>query len=140
MSELVRLTEHYYKNELYNCSEAVIHAANDYYHLDLKPEDMKMFGGFGAGMFSGFVCGALSACVAVISKMVIKNKVREEMDDVKPIIRRTVRIFQEHLGGTSCPELRPKYFTKEEVCLKTTLLAAEALEKAVNELNREEEE
>lgn len=131
MSEIVRLTEYYYREELYNCAEAVIHAANDCYHLDMKPEDMKMFGGFGAGMFSGFVCGSLSACVAVISKMVIRNRVREEMEDVKPKIRETVRIFKEHLGGTSCPELKPKYFTKDELCLKTTLLAAEALEKAV---------
>lgn len=134
MSELVRLTEYYYKEELYNCSEAVMHAANDYYHLDLDKDDIKMFGGFGAGMFSGFVCGALSACVAVISRMVIQDRVREEMDDVKPKIRQMVIIFKNHLEGTSCPELRPKYFTKDELCLKTTLLAAEALEKAVDEI------
>ena len=91
-----------------------------------------MFGGFGAGMFSGFVCGALSACIAVISRMVIRDRIREEMDDVKPKIRHMVYIFKNHLEGTSCPELRTKYFTKEELCLKTTLLAAEALEKAVN--------
>lgn len=135
MSELVTLTEHYYKDELYNCSEAVLHAANDYYDLQITEDDMKMIGGFGAGMFSGFACGALSACVAVISKMVIQNKVREEMDDVKPKIRETVRIFRDHLGGTSCPELRPKYFTRENLCLQTTLLAAEALETAVRSIS-----
>jgi C_GCAxxG_C_C family probable redox protein len=67
----------YYIDENYNCSECLIHAANEYYGLNIDPEDMKMFGGFGSGMYAGIICGTLVADVAILSKMVIKNKARE---------------------------------------------------------------
>ena len=39
MSGLEELVHHYYFDENYNCAETIIHAANDYYHLDVKQED-----------------------------------------------------------------------------------------------------
>ena len=129
----------YYIDENYNCSECLIHAANEYYGLNIDPEDMKMFGGFGSGMYSGIICGTLVANVAILSKMVIKNKAREETEEILPVINRMVRNFNEHLEGNTCRELRPKYYTKEESCLKTVLLAAEVLQKAVDELKEKVE-
>lgn len=35
---------------------------------------MKMLAGFGSGMYSGKTCGALIGCVAVLSKLFIKEK------------------------------------------------------------------
>ena len=134
MSEIGKLAEKYYRDEKYNCSEGVIRAANEYYSLGLGDEDMKMVSGFGAGMFSGLVCGALTSSVAAVSKMIIKTKAREQMDELRPKIHETVKTFQEYLGGTTCKELKPKYFTKEDMCLKTTVLAAEALEMAVDKV------
>ncbi|MBR2787730.1 MAG: C-GCAxxG-C-C family protein [Erysipelotrichaceae bacterium] len=124
----------YYIDENYNCSECLIHAANEYYGLNIDAEDMKMFGGFGSGMYSGIVCGTLIANTAILSKMVIENKAREESRKILPVINGMVRDFEDKLKGNSCRELRPMYYTKEESCLKTVLLAAEVLEKAVAEL------
>lgn len=132
--EFKDVVKKYYIDENYNCSECLIHAANEYYGLNIGFEDMKMFGGFGSGMYAGIVCGTLIANVAILSKMVIRNKAREETDQILPVINRMVKEFNEHLQGTSCRELRPKYYSKEESCLKTVLLAAEVLEKAVDEL------
>lgn len=131
---LVDLVYKAYKVDKYNCSEAILVAANDYYQLGLPDDMYKLVSGFGAGMFSGEVCGALSSSVAVVSKLLIETKAREQMDELKPRVRLVVKNFEEHLKGKSCKQLRPLYFTKEEVCLKTTLLAAEALEKSIREI------
>ncbi len=129
----------YYIEENYNCAECLIHAANEYYGLNISDEDMKMFGGFGSGMYAGIVCGTLVANVAILSKMVIKNKAREETKEILPIINGMVNDFNEHLDGLSCKELRPKYYTREDSCLKTVLLAAEVLQKAVSEVKEKVE-
>ena len=134
MSEFEELVCHYYKDENYNCAETIIHAANDYYHLDINEEDMKLFGGFGGGMFPGMVCGALVADVAVISKMIVQRSAKEEKETVRPKIQEMVRTFRNHMEGTTCVELKPKYHTKEEGCFKTILMGAQALEMTINKL------
>ena len=129
---------YYYTECNYNCSEALIHAANDYYGLDIAEDDMKMMGGFGGGMYAGVVCGALVGCVAVLSKMIVVKTAREEGNTVRPVINSMVRTFNEHLEGMSCRELRPKYYTKEDSCLKTVLLAGEALEMNIEKMKSAE--
>lgn len=123
-----------YKEDKYNCSEALIVGANEYYNLGLDDDTYKLFSGFGAGMFSGEVCGALSGSVAIVSKLLIQTKAREQMDELRPKTRIVVKNFQEHLKGRSCKELKPLYFDKQEMCLKTTVLAAQALEATIQEL------
>ncbi|MBR5341904.1 MAG: C-GCAxxG-C-C family protein [Erysipelotrichaceae bacterium] len=126
---------YYYIDLHYNCAEAVIHAANDYYDLDITKDDMRMLGGFGGGMYAGVVCGVLVAAVAVLSKMVVKESARQEGETVRPVINGMVRSFNQELEGLSCKELRPKYYTKEDSCLKTVLLGTKVLEEAVEKLN-----
>ena len=138
MTAFEELVHHYYFDENYNCAETIIHAANDYYHLNVTEEDMKLFGGFGGGMFSGAVCGALVGSVAVISKMIVERSAKQEKEYVRPKIQLMVRTFKNHLDGLSCVELKPKYHTKEEGCYKTILLGAQALEMTVNKLKENE--
>lgn len=134
MKDLKQLTEYYYNNGNYNCAETIIHAANECYGLEINEEDMKMFGGFGSGMYAGLVCGALAAGVAVLSKLIIEDKAKDNADEVRRIINGFVRTFKERLRGTSCRELRPLHFSVEERCLKTVLLAAEVLDEKVKEV------
>ena len=70
MNSLSECIEYYYTKENYNCAEAVIRGANDFYGLDIGKEDMKMFGGYGAGIYAGLVCGALIAGAAVLSVVI----------------------------------------------------------------------
>ena len=69
---------YYYKKKKYNCSETIIHAANDVYSLNLGKDSMKMLAGFGSGLYSGKTCGALIGCVAVLSKLFIKEKAHDQ--------------------------------------------------------------
>ena len=137
MGSLSEYIEYYYAKENYNCSEAIIQAANACYDLQISKEDMKMFVGFGSGIYAGLVCGALIAGAAVLSRMVVKEKAREEQDTVRPVINGFVRNFRSILEGTACPELRPKYYTKETSCLKTVMLAGQALEMSIRKLQEE---
>ncbi|MBO7702919.1 MAG: C_GCAxxG_C_C family protein [Solobacterium sp.] len=136
MSSMEEILKKYYEVEGYNCGETLIHTGNEYYQLGLHEEDMKMMAGFGSGMYSGSTCGALIASVAVLSKLVIKTKAHDQLDELRPVISAMVRNFKAESGvGTDCASLRPKYHTKEKRCLNTCLLAARVLEKTAKEFN-----
>lgn len=124
----------YYVEGNYNCSETLIHAANSYYDLQLDEESMKVLSGFGGGMFIGSTCGALIGSVAAISKKVIQSKAHEELDSFRPQIQKCVINFKKKLGGTDCKDIKPLHHDKESRCLKTCLLAGEALEQTMKEL------
>ena len=141
MSEtLEAVVKRYYEQDFLNCSETIIHAGNAYYHLDLHEEDMKMMGGFGSGMFCGYTCGTMVAAVAVISKLIVKTKAHDHLDQLRPIVSTLVRTFRQELGGDTCAQLRPKFHTKETRCLNTCLAAARVLEKTVNDFHLAEGE
>ena len=55
----------YYLEQNYNCAEAVLRAANDYYGLGLHDTDMILVGAYGAGIQCGSSCGAVLAAAAV---------------------------------------------------------------------------
>ncbi len=136
MTDFLKLVEHYFVDGYYNCSEAIIRAANEYYDLKISDDDLLLFGGYGGGMFSGLTCGSLVAGVAVLSKMLVKENARKEKEELRPMFLKLIRNFREILGSTECREIKPKYYTKEKACLKTVLLAAEALEKTIVEIGQ----
>ena len=136
MSEFVSLAQHYFEDEFFNCSEAIIRAANDYYDLKIADDDLLLFGGYGSGMYSGMTCGCLDAGAAIISKMYVRENARKEINRIRPLIQNLVRNYNEHLGGTTCMVLKPKYYTKERFCLRTVILSAEVIEKTINEIRQ----
>ena len=138
MSEFVEKVRYYYQDCYLNCSEAIIRAANDHYDLDISDADLRMFGCYGGGMFSGLVCGVLCASSAVLGRMVIKENAREEQSEIRPLFQKLTRSFREELGGASCPELKPKHFTKEMACWETVKLGAEVLERTIAEIKEKQ--
>ena len=54
---------------------------------------MKMLAGFGSGMYSGKTCGALIGCVAVLSKLFIKEKAHDQLSEFRKAIQLCVRNF-----------------------------------------------
>lgn len=128
----------YYVQGNYNCSETLIHAANEYYDLKLDEDSMKVLSGFGGGMFVGSTCGALIGSVAAVSKKVIQSKAHEEIDTFRPQIQKCVRNFKEKLGGMDCKDIKPIHHDKESHCLKTCLLAGEALEQTMKDAGIEQ--
>ena len=129
---------HFYTEAGYNCSETLIHAGNAYYHLGLHEEDMKMMACFGGGMYSGITCGALISSTAVLSKCLTGEKAHDNLMEIRPVIQSNVRRFKELLGGTDCAKVKPLHYSKEEKCLQTVLLGAQALEETMKEYHLNE--
>lgn len=126
--------EKYYMEQNYNCSETMLRAANEYYHLDITKDDLRMMAGFGGGMFVGDTCGSIIGCIAALSKMTVKDKAHDERQTIRPLIQKFMINFKQIAGATKCTELKPKYnISKDKRCLPTCLLAGQALEKTLAE-------
>ena len=132
---LKETAEYYYTTQNYNCAETLIHACNDVYGMNITDDDMKMMAGFGGGMFSGGPCGALIACSAVLSKLLVKDKAHEERDVLMPAQQLLNRKFRAALDGVTCPEVKSKHHHPEKRCLYTVLTAVEVLEETLAELS-----
>lgn len=124
----------YYNDHNFNCAETIIHAANAYYGLGLHEEDMKMLGIFGSGMYVGNTCGALTGCMAALSKLVLKNKAHEELDTIRPAAALLHRKFNAAFSETNCSKIKPVFWNPEIRCQNTVCTACDALEETVEEL------
>ena len=102
MTEFQTVVEKYYTSG-YNCSETLIRAANEYYHLDLHDEDMKMIAGFGGGMFVGSTCGALVGSVAALSKNGHKDKSTRPWMKSGPIHKNVFATLKKSLETWTAP-------------------------------------
>ena len=134
MESLEQLCEHYYFDENYNCAEALLHAANDFYQLEITEADLLMMAGFGKGIFSGQTCGALVAATAALSKLLVKKKAHEELDTIRPACQLLVRNFRQDLDGTLCVDLHKKWNTTDRRCIRTVLAGAKALQDTLAEV------
>ena len=121
--------EAYYKQG-YNCAETMIRAANDEYNLGLDDNAMKLTAGFGGGMGCGKACGALTGSACAISAKLVETKANQA-PELRAKITALVAAFNRILGDTECKNLTIKYKNPECGCLKTVLLACEALEAAM---------
>lgn len=133
MSTLEENIKKYYIEGGYNCSETLIHACNETYGLNINEEDMRLFAGFGAGMFIGSTCGALIGSLAALSKMSCPTKAHDMLDTFRPLVQKHTRNFKEELGALDCAHIKPVHHHPEQRCLYTCLLAGKALEKTLKE-------
>lgn len=121
----------YYK-EGYNCSESILRAGNDVYHLGLHDSDMRMSAAFGGGFQIGDICGALSGAACVVSSRYVKSKAHD-CDDLRPLTQALVIAFQNRLGSRLCSQIKPQFHTAELRCENTVRVGAEVLEEVLNE-------
>jgi C_GCAxxG_C_C family probable redox protein len=127
------LIEKYYFTGNYNCAETVLHAANEYYGLELPEREMKLVSGFGAGMQTGNVCGALLAAISVLSMRYVETKAHESAE-IKPVTTLLTEKFMNALNGSLlCREIKPAYFREEVRCLATVQAACDVIELAIRE-------
>lgn len=126
----------YYFEGNYNCAETIIHAANDYYDLGLHDKDMIMVGAYGAGIQCGNTCGAVLSAVSVLSLKYVEAKAHES-EDIKPVVNKLMRKFNEKYGSTLCKDIKAQSFSKEVRCLLTVEAACDILEETITEYEAE---
>ncbi|MCR5731784.1 MAG: C-GCAxxG-C-C family protein [Sphaerochaetaceae bacterium] len=125
----------YFLEKDYNCAESILRAANDYYNLELNNRDMIMVAGYGAGIHSGSVCGALLGSVAVLSIMFVEERAHSSKD-IRPVTNLFLEKFNERLGSQICKDLKPKFYNSSVRCFETVKLAADCLEETINEYKK----
>lgn len=123
----------YYIDQDFNCAEAILHAANDEYALNLTDESFKLVGGFGGGMGCGHTCGALCGGIAAVGQITINGKAHTT-DGFKDTCTRLVQDFNTVLGSENCDELKAKYKKDDVRCLEAVYLAADVLENVLKDL------
>ncbi len=129
---LVEKAKDYYLNHELNCAESLLNAANDIYDLDIEKNGLRIMAAFGGGMGIESVCGAITGALAALSVMFCENKAHES-PELKELCRGYFAEFEEKYHSNICSQLKEKYRTEDEKCLKVIEIAAELLEKVVKE-------
>ncbi|MBU7031631.1 MAG: C_GCAxxG_C_C family protein [Theionarchaea archaeon] len=125
-----------YSEKGYNCAESALLALSD--HMGLSCECIpRIATGFGGGMMTGNVCGAVSGAIMAFGLKYgrIKGEDSEKAEKVDRLIEQLVTRFEEEHGSILCRELtgvnlrteegRKKYKTENmhEKCLDYVVTA-----------------
>ncbi len=121
---------YYYTEKNNNCAVSILMASSDKYGLGLDMEDAKLLIGFGGGMGCGSVCGALSGAIAVLGKLYA------DRSDLRTICAKFAKAFKEvyECDSWDCSVLAAKYKNKETRCEPVVVIAAELLEKYIENI------
>ncbi len=130
------LIKNYYLDYNYNCTESMLRAGNEYYQLGLHDHDMKLVGAFGAGIQTGNTCGAVLACASILSMKYVEAKAHESQD-IRPIVTKLIRAFNERYHSVLCKDIKPQSFKPEYRCYKTIETACDILEQVIAEYEQE---
>lgn len=126
----------YYFDQNYNCAETLLRAANEYYGLHLHDRDMILVGAYGAGIQCGNTCGAVLAAAAVLSMKYVEAKAHES-GDIRPVVGKMMRKFNEKYGSTLCKDIKPQSYRPEYRCQMTIEVACDVLEATIAEYEEE---
>lgn len=130
------LYQKYYYEQNYNCAETILRAGNEYYDLGLHDRDMILVAGYGAGIQSGSVCGAILSGVSILSMKYVEAKAHESKD-IHPITQKLLRKFKEKYGSILCKDIKPQSFKPEYRCKMTIETACDILEEVLAEYEKQ---
>lgn len=129
MAKTTDYLEKYYKDGNYNCAESVFKAALEAWGVEMPGETVKTVAGFGGGMGSGNVCGAVTGGVAALSCAFVEGVGGHTSPKMMDKVRRYLTEVKETFGSELCSELKGTYFTQEERCYRTVCEMAEVLDR-----------
>jgi C_GCAxxG_C_C family probable redox protein len=125
--------DYYRKENDLSCSESMIKAGNEYFNLNMNEDCYKAFSGFSGGMFGNCTCGAVTSAVAILSLLYVEENGAHNSPLMKKKIGKFIELFRKELSSTECGPLKELHHTKEIRCQKMMAVAAELVEKVVNE-------
>ena len=102
----IREVSRAYHSKRYNCAQSVLCACGEYTGLD-EETALAIAGGFGAGLASGEVCGAISGAVMAISLCAPYTDCSRPEDNarVSALAKECVAACREKLGAVTCRDL-----------------------------------
>ena len=120
----------------YNCAQAILHGANDYYSINLDPKALKMIVPFGGGIQTENTCGMLTGGIAVIGVLFAEDMPTTH-HKLKEITRYWTKQFESEFQDTNCSVIKGINLTNNEGCANLILKAADILEKVVKKYSDE---
>ncbi len=117
----------YGKDIDFNCAEKILYAANEAYQLGLSKDALKMAAGFGGGMATEDVCGALTASIMVLGRLFVKD-LAHESTKIKDLTKELLESYAKEMGDIDCAPLKEKYRTEEIKCRDIIVKAAQILD------------
>ncbi|MBI9010485.1 MAG: C_GCAxxG_C_C family protein [Tenericutes bacterium] len=118
------------ENYKLSCSETMLYAGNEFYHLGLDEKAFKMMSGFSGGMFEGETCGVVTGGVAVLSLLfTVDNK--ENSPKLKPAIVEFKQRFKTELKSQDCTPLKVMYEEEGTGCGNLIYAGGKILEEVI---------
>ena len=115
------------EREDYSCSEKILYGANQVYNLGLDKQSLVMAAGLSGGVYTGKLCGAVSASALVLARLYVKDRAHAEPRGGE-LVEEFVTRFEKAMGTTECEALKAGFRTEEEGCKAIVLKAAEILD------------
>ncbi len=106
--------------------------SNEYYELNLNEETYRIMAGFGGGLHTEELCGALSGGVAVMG-VVFSEEKGYEKDKIKAATKTFVESFKRELNSINCKEIKDVYRKDDIKCSPVVEKGAEILERIIKE-------
>ena len=106
-----------YHKKGYNCAQAVIAACSELTGLDEKTA-LAISAGFGGGLRSGEVCGAISGAVMALGMAYpfVDGSDAEAKQKIAEIAKQCVAAAEEKYGKIRCSELKGSIDCNEIIC------------------------
>ncbi len=119
-----------YHKKGYNCTQSVLSALSEYTNLD-ENTALAIAGGFGGGLRSGEICGAISGCVMAVSLTcpLLDPKDKKQSKKIATLASKSVSEAREKFGCVRCAELK----AKKVKCSDMISYMAEVAENIINE-------
>lgn len=118
-----------YKED-WNCAEHILIGANRVYELGLSDQAMKLAAGFGGGVSSGDICGALAGAVMALGVLFVRERAHES-DKIKQLTNELLDRYRANMGDIDCTPLKESHRTEEIKCRDVILEAAKILDDIV---------
>ncbi|MGI6077747.1 MAG: C-GCAxxG-C-C family (seleno)protein [Fastidiosipilaceae bacterium] len=111
----------------YNCAETALRAANDAWNLGLTEESFELMIGFGGGMVVGSVCGTITGGIAAIGRYFAMGEDRQ-YESAQDKVALFMDEVKSRYDSIDCVDLRPRFRTESDRCLRTVILVLEVLD------------
>lgn len=127
--ELLQAGPGYGVDEGLNCAETILYGANIAYKLGFDPDDLKVAAGFGSGMAIESVCGALTAAIMVLGRILVDERAKGSRID--ELTKELFDAYTEKMGSIYCAPLKEEHRTDAVKCRLVVMKAAEILDEII---------
>ena len=133
--KLQKELEKYFGEVHFNCAEATLLAAQDFYQLGSGIEAARYMSAFGGGMGCGRVCGALigaqSALGLLETRAAEEPKIGASAPRLRTLAAEYLELFEERLGSCECSDIKPQFADCPGGCQQVMRIACDLLEDLV---------